>query len=153
MSECSRNDLFQTGTITTPRSSARRSAPSCATPCLPKRSPIPIEYCSIFMSRLSVSRPRSSAPRAGCSALDPGGAAPREGAHLLEGRHRRVAGERRDERAVRPPEPHRLLGRLSGQEAVEEPGGEAVAPADPIEDVEIADGRGERGAVDPRSEE
>src|SRR5919205_1538907 len=72
-----------------------------------------------------------------------------EGAHLLDGGHRRVAGEGRQQRAVRPAELERLLGRLAREQAVEEARGEAVAAADAVEHVELR-GRGDvRLAVDP----
>ena len=52
--------------------------------------------------------------------------------------HRRVAGERGQQRAMRPAEADRLLGRRAAQQPVEEPRREAVAAADAIEDVELA---------------
>src|SRR5437763_11507147 len=61
------------------------------------------------------------------SALDARRAALRERAHLLDGRHRGVAGEGRQERAVRPAELQGLFGRFPVEQAVEEAGGEAVA--------------------------
>src|ERR687888_356150 len=48
------------------------------------------------------------------SALDARRAAFGERPHLLDRRHRRVAGEGRQERAVRPAELQGLLGRLAG---------------------------------------
>ena len=58
--------------------------------------------------------------------------------HLLDLRHRRVARERRDERAVRPSELQRLLRRLAVQQAVNQSRREAITAADAIADVELA---------------
>src|SRR5437868_894379 len=41
-----------------------------------------------------------------------------EGPHLLHGRHGGVAGESREQCAVRPSELHRLLGRFAGEQAI-----------------------------------
>ena len=58
--------------------------------------------------------------------------------HLLDRRHRRVARERRDQRAVCPAEPDRLLRRFAGQQAVEQARRKAVAAADAVVDVDLA---------------
>src|SRR6266542_747974 len=83
------------------------------------------------------------------SSLHPRRAAPREISHLLEGRHRRVARERRQQRPVGPAELDRFLRLLAREQAVEEPGGKAVPAADPVEHVELGGRRRVRLAVDP----
>ena len=80
----------------------------------------------------SLSRRVTSRRAPARSPLDPRRPALREGAHLLERRHRGVAGERRDQRAVRPAELDGFLGRLARQQPVEKPGREAVAAADAV---------------------
>ena len=71
------------------------------------------------------------------SALDAGGAALGEGAHLLEGRHGRVARESGQQRAVGPAELERFFGRLACQQAVEKPRRKAVATPHAIVHVQI----------------
>src|SRR5262245_36635354 len=58
--------------------------------------------------------------------------------HLLQGGHGGVTGESRDHRPVCPSELHALLGRLAGEQAVEQARGKPVAAADAIVDVELA---------------
>src|SRR5215471_1726441 len=73
-----------------------------------------------------------------------------EGAHLLDRRHGGVAGEGGEQGAVRPAELDRLFRRFAGEKAVEEAPRKAVAAADAVEYVEIADRGHVRLAVDPR---
>ncbi len=51
--------------------------------------------------------------------------------------------------AVRPAQPQGLLGRAAGQQAVDQPGREAVAAADAAEHVQLHRGRGILPAVEP----
>src|SRR5262249_25759643 len=82
-------------------------------------------------------------------ALDAGRAALGERDDLLQARHRGVARERREERAVRPAELERLVGLRAAQQAVDEAGGEAVAAAHAVEHVELAGRRRVGLPVDP----
>src|SRR6476620_9912736 len=61
-----------------------------------------------------------------------------ERAHLLDRRHRRVPGERGQERAVRTAQAQRLLVGLAGQQAVDEARREPVPAAHAVEHVQVA---------------
>ena len=74
----------------------------------------------------------------GPSPLDAGGAALGKRPHLIQRGHGRVAGECRNQRAVRPPELDGVFMRFAAHQAVEHSGGEAIAAADTIVDVELA---------------
>src|ERR1039458_6282504 len=85
----------------------------------------------------------------GFLALDARTAAFGKSADLFEGGHGGVAGEGGEQRPVSPAELDGFLRGLTGQQAVEEAGGEAVAAADAIENVELGDRRGVGLAADP----
>ncbi len=63
--------------------------------------------------------------------------------------HGRVAREGGQQRAVRPAQVDGFLFRLAAQQAVEEPGREAVSAADPVVHIQLAGGRDIGLAVDP----
>ena len=82
-------------------------------------------------------------------ALHAGRAALGKGLDLGKLRHAHVAGKGRQQRAVRPAQPQGLLGRTAGQQAVDQPGREAVAAADAAKHVELHRGRGILPAIEP----
>src|SRR5712691_2092103 len=75
------------------------------------------------------------------SAGHPRGPALHDPLDLGQRRHRRVARGRHRERSVRGPALHRPLRSLAHQEAVDEPRGERVAAAHPVEDLQALAGR------------
>src|ERR1035438_1873448 len=85
----------------------------------------------------------------GFLALDARTAAFGKSADLFEGGHGGVAGEGGEQRPVSPAELDGFLRGFAGQQTVEETGGEAIAAADAIENVELGDGRGVGLAADP----
>src|ERR1035438_9926368 len=70
-----------------------------------------------------------------CSALNPRRAALGKRAHLLQGRHRGVAWEGGQQRAMRPAQLHRFRRVFTSQQTVDEPGRVAVPATDAIQHV------------------
>ncbi len=81
--------------------------------------------------------------------LNPCRAAFGKSLHLLKSSHGRVTREGGQKRAVRPAQVDRFLFRLAAQQAVEEPGREAIPAADPVVHIQLAGGRDIGLAVDP----
>src|SRR5437660_476034 len=81
--------------------------------------------------------------------LNPCRAAFGKSLNLRQRRHRRIAGESRQKRPMRPAKIDRLLFRLTGQQSIDQPSGEAVSTPDAIHDVQLTGWRQESLAIDP----
>src|SRR5262249_9587601 len=114
-----------------PRAMNVTSSPACAS-LIPTRPPIaPAPTMQIFMRLCAWDLSD------GRSALDPRRATLGERLDFREPGHGDVAGEGGDQGAVGPAEAEGLLGGPAGDQAVGESGGEAVAAADAVDDVEL----------------
>src|ERR1039458_6234701 len=157
-----------------PTSQARRRvfAPACSTAShtsstLGRRRPVGTTLAPAAARPMASSRPIPDVPpmtattrpvrskkffagmRMGFLPLDARAAAFGKGADLFEGCHSGVAGEGGEQGPVSPAEFDGFLRGFAGEQTVEETGGEAIAAADAIENVEISDGRGVGLAANP----
>src|SRR5271168_3759144 len=60
-----------------------------------------------------------------------------ESPDLIDGRHRRIAGERRHECSMGPSQLDRLLGRLAFEKAIDEPRCKTISSADTVQYVQL----------------
>src|SRR5690348_5513477 len=82
--------------------------------------------------------------------LNAGGAAFSEGEDLVKSGHGGIVGVGCDQCAMGPSEAYCFIFRFAREKTIEKSGGEAVASADTIQDIQLASRRGECLSIDPR---